>query len=494
MACEVHSQFSDSDMWVWSFARACFSFCQPPIMKSTIESSTIGEMTFQPTRQPSTQMSQLPPEIMRLIQQHVLHDSRHEFLSTLQVCRAWTSLGKPLLWKDVVLTMGNLESFAEAVRRSPDTATYTQNLTILSSRHDYLSQKGERARQWLPLIEIVSSLPNLKTFSLFIRNSNRRSLVIINGNSLNQILQALPLTVSSLEIDLMCAMIGGRSQEHHPCVTIRKMLPRLKHLRLSRGIWCHKLLQGLETPCPDLKTVLLDDSRRRYQELCERVDPVIWRSDLIGEYAALAGRDAMVAGLMPALESFNILVPVTLNLEPPYLASTFGPIPMSSVESSRAKTFPSIQRKDVLHQRTIIYPIAEISIGSWFIRHFSTSATKNVAESIGHYDELIPLIESEIQTWSSSTTGWRSPDVFPKTFCSKAQSCLLEDLPFDREANENVRPLATLQHWERRCGRKLLYPRTHEGLERGAVLSRDVCEEESPSLLSTRSSRSNSAC
>lgn len=494
MACETQNRCYLSDpSWIAPFAETFLDFYRPCTTNLSAASPASEDTTKQTQLQATTCIPQMPPEILRLVQQHLLNNSRHEFLSALQVSRTWFSLGRSLLWRDVILTQQNLESFAEAIKQSPEAATYTRSLTVISSRHDYLYQRSDRARQWLPLIEILGSVPNLRTFSLFLKNSDDRKLITVSRKHLNQILEALPPTLTSLELDMTCAMTRVAVNGYHPCLTIRNMLPRLKHLRLCRGMWCHHLFEGLSQPCPDLKTVLFDDSRRGYQDVCERVDPAVWRSDLIGERVAFASREAIDGGLMPALESFNVLTPVSHRGPPSTSPLEMGPMGLSG--SSRIDSFSSLQRKDVLNSSTTSCPIAFVSRGTWLLRCPSATAADGVGEIIGHYDELSPLVEFEVQRWSGSTNGSRLPDAYPKRLRSKAYPFLLRDLLPDPATNEDARALMTLQHWEKECGRKLLYPKTHEGLQRGAIHFRDICEEEAPpSVNSTCASRANSAC
>ncbi|KAK5940308.1 hypothetical protein PMZ80_007728 [Knufia obscura] len=380
--------------------------------------------------------------------------------------------------------MKNLESFAETAKQSPERAAFTQSLTIISSRHDYICQKTERARSWRPLIELLHVLPNLRTFSLYLKNHDNRRLLLMPSHYLNEILLALPLTVSSIEIDLTCAMTHSWRNTQHSCLIIRDMLPQLKHLRLGRGIWCDQLFDGLDQACPNLRTVLFDDTRRGHMIFCrQRDEPSEWRSDLPGEEAALAGRRVLDAGLLPAIERFDVLASVTHTEHATSLANNGG---LGSSGTHTVDSFSSIQRKDILHNNTTSYPEIDVGPGKSLLRFPLSTAADAIGEFMGSYNDLTLFIEHEVQVWSASTSASRRPGVVPKTFWSGATAGPPKDSgdnslfrPADTAlAAERLRPLESLVHWESVCGRKLLYPRMHGGLGIGPVLFRDVCEEE----------------
>lgn len=426
--------------------------------------------------------SMIPPELLGMILRRLRDQSQMDLVVALRVSQLWAMVGRPVVWKDVVIrSLRQLAVFVRATKLSPDTALHTQSLTIGNTRGvgecGFLGDPDTASLR--DLTEMLASLRNLRIFSL---SSSNMSFYLPRPDDLDAILKSLPESLTSLEISLHQIRVLPASKPH----ALLKLLPRLHHLRIDGPFACRHLFSRLEIECPELRSVVINDSRRRCETSCEPCDPYEWRGDLIGEQIALAGRRAHEAGYLPRLTSFIVITRSERNQQGhglQYPSQTNGAPPHANL------TFSSLQRKDVLENQTSSYPLAQLDEGKqyWMLRYprptDNDDGETETAEGFGKYRDLTILVEGT-DTWEQTTKGARFPPAFRETAPGRSADYTWSDIRLRLLAPDELVPAikvvtrARLWNWERVCARKLLHPRRHKGLGRGPVLEREVCEEE----------------
>lgn len=473
MACHMQTRSYLVDLhWVQSITT---SFLQQFCSLNGMFSMPKSQSTPNPEDvMPTSPLPDLPPEIVRMVLQHLMHSSRHEFLYALQVSQSWATVGQPLVWKDVVLTPHNLRAFVQAVEVCPELAQYTQSLTVRNAT----ARPWFDDDSWTLLQTLLAYMTNLRSFSFSL---NEVWPVRIHYAQLGSILRALPRSLSSLELDLDNVSIHSIRSGEHACETIRNLLPQLQHLRLNRGVWCHYLFEGLNQTCANLESVTINDSRRSYGTSCVYHCATVWRSDLVGESIALAARKAVTAGLMPSLRNFDVIVRVSPSYKTLDLSQR-----QETTKHSAGRPFVTLQVKNVLQDRTTSFPMSSTPFDSCqnqMIRYFGGTDGTTVHERMGTYNEISAFIEGSNKSWIRTTKGAR----FPATFRNSSRARVghyewtapseLKNLPSSYDMKKKLAN-SSLWYWEDQCGRTLLHPQIHEGLERGPAVTRELCTEE----------------
>ena len=192
-------------------------------------------------------MDKLPPEILHDILRRVRNSSEKSqlpaFAALQTVCHQWHDLAKPLLWNDIVLDNNTLPLFSS--KGCNENYALVRSLTIrgtVDSKTEVAYHAVEIATSFLSKVHEMSNvLPNLtrlESFSLIVQE-----LPVTTGVGRRQIkgicrlLDRLPKNCTGIEIDV--AREDGRLLTvHHICESIRKILPRMKHIRLNMGTMC----------------------------------------------------------------------------------------------------------------------------------------------------------------------------------------------------------------------------------------------------------------
>lgn len=302
----------------------------------------------------------LPPELMTLIQQHLLGESKQRLVHTLLLSKVWYSTGILLLYKDVVLSSDSIAPFVRTIAESHELPRHVRSLTIHTdvetSSSDTLNLGLNEAAR------VLSLLSNLESFSIICRpdrnvDSQVPTKTVLDQAVLSSVLLNLPASTTSLELDTKI-LETEPDNKHHLCPTVQSLLPRLRHLRIRRNLLCHELLQGLEIPCPNLKSVVINDCGRNYRMSCTHISASKFRTDLVAEEIALLARKHYQEGLFPQLKTFVVLT--TSHDRRKYW---YGDAHEDGLYCK------SIVRKDVVRNHTITYALQEVGIQGYYLLH-----------------------------------------------------------------------------------------------------------------------------
>ncbi|KAJ9663996.1 hypothetical protein H2198_000499 [Neophaeococcomyces mojaviensis] len=435
------------------------SWLQPKLSQLLKHYITYGQPSSQlqpiTTKQlvPNDRLTQLPPEVVRIILQHLFTTSQNDLAKALQVSHTWAEIGEPLLWKDIVLTSKNINRFTYSLSQSTYNSRHIQSLTLKLQLNTSLE------RDLKDLVASLGDFLNLKTFSLSIESTDLRSDLVIQN-----LLNALPSSVASLEIGKLPARMVHQGLSQSPCLTIRHILPRLEHLRINHGQFCEEILSGREVQLPNLKTVLINDCGRSYLHdcPCKFRQSREWRSDIHGEGIALKARNLISAGCMPNLESFVVLTTSTTSSSLQTVTQNEG------LDKSLQPSSTSLLRKDVLGNTTTLHPLSFAPFGQGIrvLRYSHLYAGDNVY-GVGEIGDLKLVLEGN-QTWNETQSGARFPPAFRRSrqgklgnyswLCTKQLRS--SDLYNARTGHEGH-----LNKFDK-DEKNLLDPTTYEGLER----------------------------
>jgi len=142
-------------------------------------------------------LAQMPPEVVRIILQHLLMVSQPDSVQALCVSQMWANLGERLLWKDVVLTSKNIAHFVHSLSQSTRNLKFVQSLTLK------LESSDTTESNLAALTDHLNLFTQLKTFSLSMDSSHRAS-----APSIESLLQYLPLSITSLELGILPAKMA----------------------------------------------------------------------------------------------------------------------------------------------------------------------------------------------------------------------------------------------------------------------------------------------
>ena len=247
------------------------------------------------------QIPKLAPELLSTIFRILKRTtSRQEITSLLLVCKTWLEVGQPIVWASVSLANDSLETFVAAVESSDRVCTHIRVLslhlnTIWPEQKD-CGQLRENPRswpnganpktaeQWNSLDRLATlmkiSILGLRSFSLRIdklpqngRRGEHHSSpqgAWMRSETLARILESLPQSCTALELDTrgrdddpVCGFFATGASVHI-CRLIRRVLPRLTHLRLRLGsicssFFCAQTHRAKETGdlIPELRTLTI---------------------------------------------------------------------------------------------------------------------------------------------------------------------------------------------------------------------------------------------
>lgn len=206
----------------------------------------------------------VPKEILECILQRVVHKSgamdNCSIVNALCTCRSWYADGMFVIWKDVVLTNRNLRTFVTTATAT--NLTLVRSLTVKleainkgycdfddSGTQSTLSSQASREHCILldKLGIRMAQFSGLQTFSFTITEQDQPGRAWgykITRDAVHGLLSKLPTPVENLEIDtkgyeVACCNDG----KGHLCRSLNKLLPQLKHLKISVGMLCSTLFQ-----------------------------------------------------------------------------------------------------------------------------------------------------------------------------------------------------------------------------------------------------------
>ena len=231
----------------------------------------------------------LSDEILVEILQHVQNCSTAgALLSSLLTCRQWHRIGTPISHRDILIrnrdlttSIGPLSAHSDevhslTVRLQPcqvDMYTPEGQASYIKVPVEDLYQlrtQGSRATQALwkdmeSFATLICTMCNLTTFSLILEPTPGEAAkhgFWIHLRCLLTLLEALPKSVSNLELDLGLLDAARDGGPRHVCHALSRLLPQLRHLRLRLGTLCAALFDlGEEaSTAPHLETLVINTS------------------------------------------------------------------------------------------------------------------------------------------------------------------------------------------------------------------------------------------
>ncbi|KAI9704110.1 MAG: hypothetical protein M1836_006971 [Candelina mexicana] len=251
----------------------------------------------------NSQFDLLSEEIVSLILEHIRNSSSGgALLQSLLTCQRWNRIGTPILYRDIFIRNNTLTtSVASLIAHSDQVHSLSVRLQPCEvemytpeGQQDYvkvprddpyqLRTEGSKATQslWQALeafATVISRMPKLSTFSLLLEppSGTRKHGFWIHLRCLDAILEALPKSVSNLEVDLGLLDEARDDGPAHICPTLRRLLPQLAHLRLRLGTVCAALFDNGEEALTalQLETLVMNTSTS-VQDCC--------KCDVLGSY------------------------------------------------------------------------------------------------------------------------------------------------------------------------------------------------------------------
>ena len=219
-------------------------------------------------------LADLPPEILTsIISKTRGYGGRGQLTSCLQVCHEWYVISSSILWCSIHLTNKNLNEFLDVAQQYPEKCHRIRSLSLCLSIEGLSSVDAvdlddslgricgggtnlRTIRLWRSLerlSEIIEQdVKRLVSFSLVVEQDHCKyhptSGGWLNSHIVKKLLISLPVSCIDLEVDTngqeddLKNGFDPTRQSAHLCVTLRKILPRLRHLRLCLGSYCPGLL------------------------------------------------------------------------------------------------------------------------------------------------------------------------------------------------------------------------------------------------------------
>lgn len=208
-----------------------------------------------------TTINNYPAEILlEILAQVKLASSAAFFRRCLLVCRSWHDATLPLLYRNIVLSDGNLETFCEGF--NPVHSSLVFSLTVRLGPHEPIclpkntrTLLNHNARR---LSKILCDLSKLTTFSFYIQEPFP---VLISHNALIPLVNALPESCVNLELDTRRRDV--LEADTHLCDQLRPHISRMRHVRISLQFICSALfgsgplLPGPATDAKDFEPIRL---------------------------------------------------------------------------------------------------------------------------------------------------------------------------------------------------------------------------------------------
>lgn len=185
-------------------------------------------------------MDKLPEEILLMIFQHVQSPSQQRsFVSCLLCCHLWYRIGLPLLCNEIKLGNFNLERFLVYFPSKNLAMTKLLTISVEGSVKDDLNRGYALKPRLCRVFSILPKMINLSTLS-FIYNDfwvGHPRPIFMERSAVVLLIENLPKTCVNLEIDTHGLDELGYGTPHL-CDTLRRILPRLQHLRLRLRDLC----------------------------------------------------------------------------------------------------------------------------------------------------------------------------------------------------------------------------------------------------------------
>ncbi|KAK2747233.1 hypothetical protein FQN55_005228 [Onygenales sp. PD_40] len=161
----------------------------------------------------------------------------------VSVDHRWHLLALPVLYANIVLRNSNIYSFLKLFNGVHTPLVHSITVTLHTTICAAMRKQDKNIGSTDPIAELSSTLlpqlTKLSTFSLCCRCDDCE--VLINPAELSGLLNALPATCINLEIDLKQIDESPATRKQHICEDIRRILPRMEHVRIRLPGVCSAL-------------------------------------------------------------------------------------------------------------------------------------------------------------------------------------------------------------------------------------------------------------
>lgn len=202
---------------------------------------------------PSAPITKLTCEVLlQIFESFAPHQSAHhkaDLCSFARCCKAWYPLAQAVLYRDVVLLDRQFPKFAQCPRAgNAEIRSLTLRLESVPRnpfKPEYAMQvERDRLRILYAMVQWIVEMESLACFSIHaeIRSAHDRLVSpVLRATSL--IIDALPASCVSLEIDILADVTYTKTTgPTHICPSVRRVMPRLEHLRLRVPWMCQELV------------------------------------------------------------------------------------------------------------------------------------------------------------------------------------------------------------------------------------------------------------
>ncbi|RSL52918.1 hypothetical protein CEP54_010656 [Fusarium duplospermum] len=194
----------------------------------------------------------IPIELLFRILQYVSHcqNGRSTITSCLLVNREWRNVAHSLLYKDLVLLGGDQMDCFLACHDRQAVRFITRSLTLrpMQKEGGWNKASYERLDAQILLLarDVIAHMEALESFSLSTHPEEAKLKLWILKSTISTILKALPSTCVNLELftrggdeDKVKGVDGNPT---HLCDDIRRLLPRMHHVRIDLSSVCEAML------------------------------------------------------------------------------------------------------------------------------------------------------------------------------------------------------------------------------------------------------------
>ncbi|KAK9418335.1 putative F-box domain-containing protein [Seiridium unicorne] len=390
-------------------------------------------------------MEDIPPELLDsiFVSTRELHGFGSPF-PCLLVCKKWSTLARHVLWRHVVLdaetfsrfltTCSNVGNVLPAVRSitiriSPLTEIHVYHpghrpppSTDSSPMDKYIHAERQLNSNLCKLREIMrTSMKEIVSFSLatpgppIVFPRGYKSKFFIDAGEIDGILQALPLSCVALELETYGfeRRVIPNSNEPHLCPSIRKVMPRLRHLRLALGSVCSDLHieSDVVTQCPELQTLCISLScrKRRIGHINPECRSLISRNQALSSYQPSVAHTLQVAH---AQGNFPKAVQMEVSHHQSNEERAFRDMPYDRIpESAWEKTHPFYTMllivRDCVHNVTFPLPLQSFTKSSESSIIYDREDNCYISRT-GPWSKLVEHV-GQIMPWEESLRGTRVP-------------------------------------------------------------------------------------
>jgi hypothetical protein len=230
-----------------------------------------------------------------------------DLFSVLLVSKQWYQTTIPILYGNIALTGSTVGKFGNCF----NAAKYNFHIRSLTlhieadneTESTYVMVPDANTEPEIPLqeriVRIVKLLPGMQRLSSFSLTLEREEYRRVHRAVIVELIQELPETVTSLEIDTRGLDQREPHQNTHVCDALRKVFPRMQHLRIRLASMCcamfgtspdsqpvTKIQQPLlptdwePTAMPNLKSLIVSCSLPNGQ-LSQCCSKFAWRAEMV---------------------------------------------------------------------------------------------------------------------------------------------------------------------------------------------------------------------